>query len=132
MDPRHEARQQRNEPLTEIIQTKEQSETHPLISPNDEFAEFELFEYMINVGQPSQVQYGYIRQGLVEGMLMFNIGVELGQIGFVLVTLALVGILKSIYAKWPSVEPISRWNIVPYTINCLAAFWTIERTVGFL
>jgi hypothetical protein len=70
MDARHAARQQRNEPLTEIIQTKGQSDTHPLMSPNDEFAEFELFENMINVGQPSQVQYGYIRQGLVEGMIL--------------------------------------------------------------
>jgi hypothetical protein len=70
MDARHAARQQRNEPLTEIIQTKGQSDTHPLMSPNDEFAEFELFENMINVGQPSQVQFGYIRQGLVEGMIL--------------------------------------------------------------
>jgi hypothetical protein len=70
MDARHAARQQANEPLTEIIQTKGQSDTHPLFSPNDEFAEFELFENMINVGQTSQVKYGYIRQGLVQGMIL--------------------------------------------------------------
>ncbi len=70
MDARHAKRQQANEPLTEIIQTKGQSDTHPLMSPNDEFANFELFENMINVGQPSQIQYGYIRQGLVTGMIL--------------------------------------------------------------
>ncbi|MHC4758175.1 MAG: DUF3604 domain-containing protein [Planctomycetota bacterium] len=70
MDARYAARQQANEPLTEIIQTKGSSDTHPLLSPNDEFADFELFENMINVGQPSQVKYGYIRQGLVEGMIL--------------------------------------------------------------
>jgi len=69
MDARDAARQNLNEPLMEIFQTKGQSDTHPLMSPNDEFAEFELFENMINVGQPSQVKYGYMRQGLVEGMI---------------------------------------------------------------
>jgi hypothetical protein len=70
MDARYAKRQALNEPLTEIIQTKGSSDTHPLLSPNDEFADFELFENMINVGQPSQVKYGYIRQGLVEGMIL--------------------------------------------------------------
>jgi hypothetical protein len=70
MDARYAKRQALNEPLTEIIQTKGSSDTHPLLSPSDEFANFELFENMINVGQPSQVKYGYIRQGLVEGMIL--------------------------------------------------------------
>jgi hypothetical protein len=69
MDERHARRQNANEPLMEIIQTKGQSDTHPLLSPNDEFASFELFQNMINVGMPSQVKYGYMRQGLVEGMI---------------------------------------------------------------
>jgi hypothetical protein len=70
MDARHARRQQANEPLTEIIQTKGSSDTHPALSPNDEFANFELFPNMINVGQPSQIQNGYIRQGLARGMAL--------------------------------------------------------------
>ena len=70
MDTRYAERQALNEPLTEIIQTKGSSDTHPLFSPNDEFANFELFSNMINLGQPSQVKYGYIRQGLVQGMIL--------------------------------------------------------------
>jgi hypothetical protein len=70
MDARQAKRQQANEPLTEIIQTKGSSDTHPLFSPNDEFADFELFENMINVGQTSQIKYGYIRQGLAQGMIL--------------------------------------------------------------
>jgi hypothetical protein len=70
MDARYAKRQALNEPLTEIIQTKGSSDTHPVLSPNDEFAEFELFPNMINVGQPSQIKYGYVRQGLVEGMIL--------------------------------------------------------------
>ena len=72
MDARYAKRQQANEPLTEIIQTKGQSDTHPAMSPNDEFANFEMFPNMINVGQPSQIKYGFIRQGLVEGMILEN------------------------------------------------------------
>ena len=70
MDARYAERQALNEPLTEIIQTKGSSDTHPLLSPNDEFANFELFQNMINVGMPSQLKYGYIRQGLVDGMIL--------------------------------------------------------------
>jgi len=70
MDARYAKRQALNEPLFEIIQTKGSSDAHPLFSPNDEFANFELFQNMINVGQPSQVKYGYIRQGFVEGMIL--------------------------------------------------------------
>jgi len=70
MDARYAEMQARNEPLTEIIQTKGSSDTHPWMSPNDEFADFELFANMINVGQPSQIKYGFIRQGLVEGMIL--------------------------------------------------------------
>jgi len=69
MDARHARRQGENEPLMEIVQAKGQSDTHPLLSPNDEFANFELFQNMINVGMPSQLKYGYMRQGLVEGMI---------------------------------------------------------------
>jgi hypothetical protein len=70
MDTRYATRRMRNEPLTEIIQTKGSSDTHPLMSPNDEFAEFEPFPDMINVGKPSQVKFGYIRQALVDGLML--------------------------------------------------------------
>ena len=70
MDARYAERQALNEPLTEIIQTKGSSDTHPWLSPNDEFAEFEMFPNLINVAQPGQIKYGYVRQGLVEGMFL--------------------------------------------------------------
>ena len=72
MDARYAARQQLNEPLTEIIQTKGSSDAHPAFSPNDEFANFELFPNLINIGEPSQINHGYIRYALVDGMIIGN------------------------------------------------------------
>ena len=70
MDARYAERQAQNEPVFEMLQTKGTSDTHPLLSPNDEFADFELFQNMINVGQPSQITDGYYRQGMVTGMIL--------------------------------------------------------------
>jgi hypothetical protein len=65
-------------------------------------------------------------------LLMFNVGVELGQIAFVLAVLCVLAGLRLMWAKIPTLAPISRWQLVPYAIGCIAAYWTIERTIGFL
>lgn len=68
IDEKYARRQQANEPLFEIHQTKGNSEAHPLLSPNDEFASFEPFPNLISLDHPSQVTNGFFRQGLVMGM----------------------------------------------------------------
>jgi len=62
-----------NEPLVEIAQGKGQSDTHPLLSPNDEFARFELFETL--VGYPARANFAkgsYVRQA-------YGVGQELQE-----------------------------------------------------
>ena len=62
----------RNEPLAEITQVKGTSETHPLFSPNDEWADFEQYENLIGSTAKSTPEFGsFIRQTLARG-----IGVE--------------------------------------------------------
>jgi Protein of unknown function (DUF3604) len=68
MDARYARRQMQNEPLFEMHQTKGNSETHPWLSPNDEFANFEPFPSLISLGTPSAIKGGFYRQGLVQGM----------------------------------------------------------------
>ena len=70
IDLRYAKRRQLNEPLTEMVQTKGCSETHPLLSPNDEFANFEQFTHLIGTPIVSKVKHGFVRQALTDGLLL--------------------------------------------------------------
>ncbi len=56
INARYAQRRALNEPLTEMIQTKGASETHPSLSPNDEFADFEMFPHLIGSPRGQQGQ----------------------------------------------------------------------------
>jgi hypothetical protein len=67
---------------------------------------------------------GLPRHDLPLALLSFNVGVELGQLGFVALILAMSFSFRVLEVRWP------RWVVAlpGYTVGALGAFWTIQRT----
>ena len=61
-------------------------------------------------------------------LLMFNIGVETGQLLFVFVVVVIREILYRLPVDWPA----GSWRVLPYAIGGTASFWVIERVVNFV
>jgi hypothetical protein len=66
------ASRDRNERLIEIKQLKGTSETHPLLSPTDEFASFEIMSVLLGnpPGRIPHIVGSYTRQALKDGLAM--------------------------------------------------------------
>ena len=72
-------------------------------------------------------ELGLPQTSILLALLMFNVGVEVGQLLFVGGVLAIyVGVRRIRVAP-----PEWVWRIPPYAIGGVAAFWMIERVVGF-
>ncbi len=65
----------RNEPIVEITQVKGTSETHPSLSPNDEWAGFEIMPYKIATTLLSQPENSYVREAYRRGLQFAEQGI---------------------------------------------------------
>ena len=89
IDAAFAAKRIRNEPVAEISQQKGTSEVHPSLSPNDEWADFQIVQYFLdrvnNTDPISVFKGGYYRDALLTGLEMGeSLGVNpyaLGAIG---------------------------------------------------
>ena len=88
-----------------------------------------LFGLLHGIGFAS----GLVSLGLPQGdiplaLLTFNLGVELGQLGFVALLLLLEKSFKVLEVRWPRA-----FELFPaYVVGGLGAFWTIDRIIVML
>jgi len=66
---------------------------------------------------------GLARAEIPVALLLFNVGVEIGQLFFVLIIVMLERSFRVLEIRWP------RWSqaLPAYTVGSLGAFWTIQR-----
>jgi hypothetical protein len=75
---------ERWEPVEEMTQYKGDSETHPLLSPSDEFADFERYKHLLDGGPLEHVEGSYARSGLIRGMqLEAELGINPFKFGMI-------------------------------------------------
>ncbi len=72
-------------------------------------------------------EVGLPEQAIPVALLMFNVGVELGQLIFVAAVLVVLAVFKRLPLRLPA------WfdHATPYAIGTVAMFWTIERVSAF-
>jgi hydrogenase/urease accessory protein HupE len=73
---------------------------------------------------------GLAAMGLPRGevplaLLLFNVGVELGQVAFVLLVILLERSFRVLEVRWPRLVV----RLPGYAVGTLGAYWTIQRTV---
>ena len=84
MDDAYADQRMRNEPIVEITQVKGTSDTHPLLSPNDEWADFEIYKFRVGTSLHSEEKGSYVREALRNGLALEAQGVKNPyQFGFV-------------------------------------------------
>ena len=72
LDREYAETRMRWEPAVEVTQIKGDSETHPLLSPTDEFADFETYSFALTPegSTPDPTEADYARSGLRRGLAM--------------------------------------------------------------
>jgi hypothetical protein len=114
-------RRARWEPLLEVTQTKGDSETHPLLSPNDEFANFERWDKSnLSVPgtpkKPEMYPFEYARSALELGLQQeVKLGVNPFKFGMIGSTDTHTGMTTvdedNFFGKMPTTEPSpERWD----------------------
>ncbi|MGV3590463.1 MAG: HupE/UreJ family protein [Gammaproteobacteria bacterium] len=90
-------------------------------------------------------EIGLVRDEIIVSLLFFNLGVELGQLLFILAVAALVVVLRGASARLvragspaslpspPGGMAMRRMDLlVAYVIGVPSAYWLVERVAGFL
>ena len=134
------------EPIYETTQFKGDSETHPLLSPNDEFADYETWDdgnFRYDGADPATLAGDYARSGLKRGLEIANLlGVNPFQFGLIGSTDSHTGLAtadennffgKFVYGepsadRWRPWTPSAKRHGWEYVASGLAAVWASNNT----
>jgi len=72
-------------------------------------------------------EIGLPQTELVTGLVFFNVGVEIGQVLFALVVMAVLRIML----QWSKFS-LAGQTVIGYFAGCVSAYWFIERAAGFV
>jgi hypothetical protein len=70
-------------------------------------------------------QVGLPDKAIPLALFLFNVGVEIGQLAFVILVLPIIWLFRNYLQRAPT---WMKW-IPPYAIGGMAAFWFLERTI---
>jgi hydrogenase/urease accessory protein HupE len=78
------------------------------------------------------VELGLPQKSIPVALLLFNVGVEIGQLLFIVAMFAVAALARELVrrVKWQRPEWV--WVVPPYAIGSVAAFWVIQRVLTFL
>ena len=122
------------EPLIEISQIKGDGEAHPLLSPNDEFADYETWDMGnldLSVAKtPEMLKYEYARAALKRGLAMGErLGTNPFRFGIVASTDSHTSLStaeeENFFGKQRGVEPSPRRTSIPYRAG------RVGKTIGW-
>ena len=65
---------------------------------------------------------GLPEEGLWLALLLFNVGIELGQLLIIALVLSIARFARR-FTALPTISRVGAWGM-----GCMAAFWTIDRT----
>jgi hydrogenase/urease accessory protein HupE len=77
-------------------------------------------------------EVGLPQSAIPVALLFFNLGVEVGQLLFIASVLALAVLGRQLARQIATTRSAFAWQIPPYAIGGVAAFWLIQRTLSFV
>ena len=134
------------EPLYETTQVKGDSEAHPLLSPNDEFADYETWDdgnFLYDGAAPETLPGDYARSGLKRGLeLERRLGINPYKFGLIGSTDAHTGLATAAEdnyfgkfvqweprpERWRPWTPTAKRSGWEYVASGLAAVWARDNT----
>ena len=76
-------------------------------------------------------EVGLPQLSLPIALLFFNVGVEIGQLLFIVAVLAVIAIARWMGQRIALSPPQWLWRLPPYAIGASASYWVIERVAAF-